>query len=216
VDRAHNVLVNAIEEMSRRLRLSQDTSAILKEIKQAMQAKVPPHDFTVCQTLFEREYQIAFNLAAADEFPTVRQEFEQAIRDCMVRAPAREVRKVARNAWREDPGADRRIREMEHQPPDQWRSPYKGRPPLYDPEVVLAFESAVARAIGRPHIAWTRTIEDNKSEGPVLDVLVAAVQWAMCIAWQFAGQPGSKPVKVRAGGLLGIIRDARWATIKYP
>jgi hypothetical protein len=191
VDRAHDVLVNAIEEMRRRLRLSQDTSAILKAIKQAMHEKVPPHDFTVCQTLFEREYQIAFNLAAADEFPTERQEFEQAIRDCMVRAPIREVRKVARNAWREDPGADRRIREMEHQPADQWQSPYRGRPQLYDPGVVLAFESAVARAIGRSHISWTRREDDNKSEGPVLDVLVAAVQWAMCVAWQFAGQLGA-------------------------
>jgi hypothetical protein len=213
--RAHDALVGAIEEMRRRLRLSQDTLAILNAIKQAMHVKVPPHDFTVCQTLFEREGQNAFNSAAANEFPILHQEFEQAIRDYMVaregRAPARQLRKIARNAWRQDTGADRRIREMEHKSPDQWRSPYRGRPELYDRGVVHAFEGAVARAIGRSHISWTRT-EDNKSDSAMLDVLVAAVQWAMCVAWQFAGQPGSKPVKVKAEGLLGIIKAAPPAT----
>jgi hypothetical protein len=214
--RAHDTLVVAIEEMRRRLRLSQEPLVILNAIKQAMHVGVPPHDFTVCQTLFERERQNAFNSAAADEFPTAHKEFEQAIRDCMLahkgRAPAKQLRMIARNAWRQDPGADRRIREMEYQPADQWRSPYRGRPELYDRGVVLAFENAVAHAIGRSRISWTRGTEDNKSRSAMLDVLVAAVQWAMCVAWQFAGQSGSKPVKVKAEGLLGIIKALPPAT----
>jgi hypothetical protein len=207
-------LVASIEEMRRNLGLDRDSAKILDEIKKTMHVEVPPHGFTVLQVLAERECGNAFNQLAADEFPTVRQEFEHAIRDFMGarearRVPARRIHKVARNAWKQDPGADRRTRAMEQGPPDEFRSPYRGRPELYDPGVVSAFEIAIARAIGRSHVSWTRGTIDSKSSGPILDVLVAAVQWAMCIAWQFWAPPGAAPPNVKAEGLLGIVKAKR-------
>jgi hypothetical protein len=172
---------------------------------------VPPHGLPVLQVLCDRERDEPFNQLAADEFPAVRQEFEHATRD-FVRAregrriPARTTHKVARNAWKQDPGADRRTRKMEQAPPNQFRSPYRGQPELYDPEVVLAFEAEIARAIGRLHVSWTRGTSDNKSSGPILDVLVAAVQWAMSVAWQCSAPWGTHPPTVKAEGLLGILR----------
>src|SRR5262249_27963685 len=169
---------------------------ILDAIKQTMHVEVPPHGLTVFQTLCDRERQNAFNQTAAKEFPTMRQDFELAIQDFALalegHAPARQVHKIARNAWKEDPGANRRIREMERRSPGQFRSPYQGRPERYDPDVVLAFESAIARAAGRPRISWTRGTNDSTSRGLMLDVLVVAVQWAMCVAWQCSAPPGSR------------------------
>ena len=149
----------------------------------------------------------------ADEFPEIREEFERGIRDLMVaqkdRVSARQAHNTARNAWKEDPAADRRIREMEKLPPDQFHSPYRGQPEIYNRGVVLAFEKAIASAIGRSQISWTRGTNDNKSGGAILDVFVAAVQWATCVAWQCSAPPGAKPLKVRAEGLLRIVKGAR-------
>src|SRR5262249_14916983 len=78
---------------------------------------------------------------------------ERGIRDLMVaqkeRVSARQAHNTARNAWKEDPAADRRIREMEKLPPDQFHSPYRGQPEIYNRGVVLAFEKTIASAIGR-------------------------------------------------------------------
>jgi hypothetical protein len=204
-------LVASVEEMRRKLGLDRDAAAILDEIKRTMRVEVPPHGFTVFQTLCERERQGVFNQFAADESPTIRQEFEQGIQDFVRaregrRAPARRIHKIARNAWKQDPGADRRTREMEQLPPDQFRSPYRGRPELYDPEVVSAFENAITRAAGKSRLSWTRGTEDNKSSGVMLDVLVAAIQWAMCVAWQCSAPSGTAPPNVKAEGLLGIVK----------
>jgi hypothetical protein len=208
--RAYASLVAAVEEMRRRLGLERDTTAIVNDIKKTMHLKVPPHGLTVLQVLYERENENAFNQTAVQEFPTIRQEFDHAIQDFMVvrdgRVSARKVRKIGRNTWKEDAGANRRIREMEDQSP-AWRSPYRGQPERYDPRVVLAFATAIARAIDRPRITWTRGTEDHKSSGPTLDVLVAAVRWAMCVAWVSAA--GGEPPKVKAGGLLEILKANR-------
>ena len=212
VKQAHDTLVTSIEKVRCSLGLDRDPAAILGEIKKTMHTtRVPPHDFTVFQALCERECQDVFNQSAAGEFPEIREKFEDGIRD-RVRAregigvPARRIHQIARNAWKQDPGADRRTREMEQESPDQFRSPYRARPEQYDPQVVLAFENSVASAIGRPRVSWTRGTEDNKSSGVMLDVLVAAVQWAMCVAWQWSAPPESSPPKVKAEGILGIVK----------
>jgi hypothetical protein len=214
---AHDSLVASIEEMRRCLGLDRDAAAILDEIKKTMHVEVPPRGFPVIQVLADRERGDAFNQFAADEFPTTRKEFEHGIRDLVVaregqRVPARRVHKVARNAWKQDPGADRRTRAMEQGPPDEFRSPYRGRPELYDPEVVTAFEIAITDAAGKSRLSWTRGTEDNKSSGVMLDVLVAAVQWAMCVAWQCSAPPGSDAPKVKAEGILGIVKAKRKTT----
>jgi hypothetical protein len=211
--RAEQSLVAAVAVMRHRLRLTRATPALVNDIKQTMDVKVPPHELTVLQVLWERERQSAFNQSAADEFPEIREEFERGIRDLMVaqkdRVSARQAHNTARNAWKEDPAADRRIREMEKLPPDQFHSPYRGQPEIYNRGVVLAFEKTIASAIGRSRISWTRGTNDNKSGGAILDVFVAAVQWATCVAWQCSAPPGAKPLKVRAEGLLRIVKGAR-------
>ena len=212
--RAYDLLVASVEEMRRKLGLDRDAAAILDEIKGAMRVDVPPHSLTVLQTLCEKERQNVFNQCAAGEFPEIREEFEDGVRDFVraregVGAPARRMHQLARSAWKQDPGADRRIREMEHSSPDQFRSPYRGQPELYDRGVVLAFEIAITGATGKTRFSWTRGTEDNKSSGVMLDVLVAAVQWAMCVAWQCSAPPGTNPPKVKGEGILEIVKAKR-------
>jgi hypothetical protein len=212
VQRAEASLVTAVERMRRRLHLNRDTPAIVKDIKNTMHACVPSHGYTVLKALCDRERQKAFNRQAAVMFPEYREAFEHRIRDSMSgrdKKSARKVRSIARNAWKEDPAADRRIREMEKLPPDLFRSPYRGQPERYDPEVVLAFENTIADAIGLSRIAWTRETTDGKSSGVILDVFVAAVQWATCFAWRGSAPPGTDLMKVRAEGLLRIVKAAR-------
>jgi hypothetical protein len=210
---AYDSLVSAVEEMKAELGLSQESTTIIENIKSAMDAEVPPHGFTAIQALCERERESVFNQSAAADFSGIYEEFESAMRDYVVaregQATAKRIKKISHNAWKEDAGADRRVREMKKLPADQFRSPYRGQPELYDRGVVLAFEAAVARAIGRPHITWTRNPMDNKSQGVVLAVFASAVQWARSVAWQCSGAPGSEPPIVKAEGHLGIVKAAK-------
>jgi hypothetical protein len=232
---AHDSLVAKVEQMQRALGLSQDPKTILDEIKKTLHADVrkqvgtfvwietegpaqaKPGGVTVLQALYEREGPAAFN-QTDDEPPEY---FVDAIQDFKItregKTPTREVRKTARNAWRDDPGANRRIHESK--PASQrkgFRSPYRGRPEKYDSDVVLAFAHAIARITGQPWISWTRGtgtpdhrgIPNHGSRGVVLDVLVAAVEWAMSVAWQ-SGPSGSTPPTVKAEGILRILKKAR-------
>jgi hypothetical protein len=212
--RAYDSLVAAVEKCARGLGISRDTAAIVDEITKTMNVTVPPQGLTVLQTLCDRESGNAFNQSAAEEFPEIRQTFEHAIQDFVVtrggRESARKVHKIERNAWKVDPGAERRTREMAQKSPDQWRSPYKGRPERYDPGVVLAFATAIARAFNRPSITWTRGTgtKDHRTSGDLIDVLCAAVYWAMCMAWlSFGG--GNESPSVKAEGLIKILKAQR-------
>ena len=231
--RSHDALVASVEQMRRALKLPQEADTILEQIKKTLHAEVReqvgtfnwienegparanPGGLTALQVLCEKERATAFN-KTDDEVPDY---FEDAIQDFMIahdgKTPTRKVRKTARSAWRDDPGADRRIREREPLSPGEgFCSPHLGRPEKYDPDVVLAFEGVIARAIGKPKISWTRgkgnldhrDIPDHASRGVVLDVLVAAVEWAMCVAWHQSAPTGSKPSKVMAEGILRILK----------
>jgi hypothetical protein len=220
--RSHDALVASVEQMRRALKLPQEADAILEQIKKTLHAQVreqrtfvwmetewsgqaTSEALTVLQLLYERPPATAFN-KTDDEAPDY---FEDAIQDFMIahdgKTPTRKARKTARNAWRDDPAANRRIRKGESSSAGEGiRSHYLGRPEKYDSEVILAFANVIARAIGRPKISWTRGtgVPDYASRGVILDVLVAAVEWAMCVAWQYSGPPGSKPPKVMAEGIL--------------
>ena len=118
VKQAHDALVTSIEKVRCSLGLDRDPAAILGEIKKTMHTKVPPHGFTVFQALCERECQDVFNQSAAGEFPEIREEFEDGIRDFVraregIEVPARRIHQTAHNTWKQDPGAHRRTREME-------------------------------------------------------------------------------------------------------
>ena len=226
-------LVAAVGEMRRALGLCQETNAILNEIKKTLHAEVrgqvgtflwmeagefvpaKPGGLTVLQVLCERERAKAFN-QTDDEPPPY---FVEAIQDFMIThdggTPSRrKVRKTARNAWRENPGADRRVREMERQPPTKFRSRYRGRPEIYDPGVVWAFADAITRAAGREHFSTghhgDEAITDkNQKGGPMFRLLVATIQWAMTVAWAGGSPSGTEPPKVKPEGVLTVIKRGR-------
>ena len=214
---AEGALVAAVDKMRHRLRLAKDTATIVAEIKQTMHMELPSRGLTVFQALYTRNRQGAFNREASAEFPGLRREFDAASREFMTSrdgsAPSRKARRLARNAWKEDAAADRRAREMgrrvQGQPQGPFGSPFRARPEVYDPDVVIAFVDVIARAADKPRFSWTRCVDDNKSKGEMLDVVVAAVEWAMCSARLVAGAERSRPVRVKAEGLLRVIKAAR-------
>ena len=201
---AEKLLKAAVENMSRELGLDRTTGEILSDIKAILHAPLPPYNFTVLQTLSERYRADAFNDIAAEIFPVERKILDKAIchRATARGVSARKARRLSDNAWKWDRAADRRMREGSSQP-------YRGRPEIYDPGVVCSFHDKIAGAIGQPHITWTRRIDDAKSIGATLDVLVAAVGWAMCVAWQCSAKPGTEFPEVRAEGLIKIIKRHR-------
>jgi hypothetical protein len=182
-----------------------------------MDLPLPPYNFTVLQTLCNHERDKVCNRDAVERFPDVKQEFDRAIRDLTLARMSRvypivigykafrRLRNLVDRAWKWDSAADRRAREGS-------ATPYMGRPELYDPDVVWAFADAVARASGRLHVSWTRRIDDNKSVGVILDVFVASVQWALCAAWLCSAPFGQDFPKVRAEGLLGVLRRQKHPT----
>jgi hypothetical protein len=216
VKRAEETLIARVNEMNCRLHLTRTIDALTRDIKATMLVVLPPYDFTVIQTLYERERAKAFNQDAATAFASVRQEFGNAIQDHVIvrqgRTPTRQTRKMADNAWKWDQAEDRRIRNPANR--GDTRSLHKGRPETYDPGVVWAFADAIARAAGREHFAAGHhgdlTITDkDKGGGPMFRVLVAAIQWAMTIAWMGAAPPGTVPPIVKPEGILTLIKRGR-------
>jgi hypothetical protein len=179
-----------------------------------MKRPLPPHNLTVMQTLYDEERAKPFNQSVANEFPTVRKAFGEAIQDFVIiregKTPARVVRKISANAWKQDSGADRRIRNAA--PQNDISTAYKGRPEKYPPEIVWAFADAIARAAGRAHFSTGHhgeaTITDEDA-GAMLRVLVAASQWAMTAVWLAAAPPGTAPPTVKPEGILMVIRRGR-------
>jgi hypothetical protein len=201
---AQKLLEAAVENMCRELGLSRTPEELVSDIKATLYTLLPPYSFNILETLCERYRADAFNDNAAETFPVERNILDKAIGDLATAqgVPIRKARRLSDNAWKWDLAADRRARGGSAQP-------CKGRPEVYDRDVVWSFHDAIARAIGQPQITWTRRIDDNKSIGATLDVLVAAVRWAMCVAWQCSAKPGTKFPEVRAEGLIGIIKHHR-------
>jgi hypothetical protein len=120
------------------------------------------------------------------------------------------VRKIAANAWKQDSGADRRVRNALAQ--DDISHAYKGRPEKYPPEVVWAFADTIARASGCEHFSIGHHGDatfGNEGGGPMLRVLVAAVRWAMTAAWLGAAPLGTPPPVVKPEGILSLIKRGR-------
>jgi hypothetical protein len=232
VQRAYSSLVAAVEQMRRALKLSQETDAILEEIKETLHTQVReqigafvwmqtegptqtnPGGVTALQVLCERERATAFN--QADDKPP--EYFKNAIQDFMIaregKTPTRKVRQTAGNAWKDDPGVSRRIRAREQSLPSEgFRSPYRGRPQTYSPDVVWAFADVIARAAGREQFSTGHhgdaTITDETKGGPMLRLLVAAVRWGMTVAWLTSAPEGSTPPVARPEGILSLIKRGR-------
>ena len=201
-------LLAKVEHMARKLSLTHATVEIANDIKATMNAPLP-NNFTVMQTLCERYRADAFNDSAAETFPGIREAFDNAIQEfATVRGTsARKARRLVDNAWKWDHAADRRVREGS-------TAPYKGRPEVYDRDVVWAFADAIARTAGRERFATghhgdvTFTEKDDKG-GPMLRVLVASIQWATIAAWQGAAPPGTAPPTVKPEGILTVLKRGR-------
>jgi hypothetical protein len=206
---AERRLVAKVEHMARKFSLPQATAEIATDIKATMNAPLPPYNFTVMQTLCERYRADAFNDSAAETFPDIRGVFDNAIQKFATArgSSARKAQRLIDNAWKWDHAADRRMREGS-------AAPHKGRPEVYDRDVVWAFADTIARVAKRERFAtghhgdMTITEKDDKG-GPMLRVLLASIQWAMIAAWQGAAPPGTAPPIVKPEGILTILKRGR-------
>jgi hypothetical protein len=195
--------------MARKLNLTNATAEIANDIKATISAPMLPYNFTVMQILCDRYRADAFNDSAADTFPGIREAFDNAIQEFAIAGgtSARKARRLAINAWKWDHAADRRLREGS-------AAPYKGRPEVYDRDVVWAFADAIARAAGRERFATghhgdvTIAEKDDKG-GPMFRVLFASIQWATIAAWHGAAPPGTVPPSLKPEGILTVLKRGR-------
>jgi hypothetical protein len=207
-------LIKSVEDMRRRFPVARTCDELVKDIKATMHLPLPPHNSTVMQLLIDRTRDKVFNQSAAETFPADWKGFGEAIQDFVIfragKTPARVVRKIAANAWKQDPVADRRVRNAA--PQDDISTVHKGRPEKYPPEVVWAFADAIARAVDGEHFSighhGDATIGDEGG-GAMLQVLVAAIRWAMTAAWLGAAPPGTAPLTVKPEGILTLIKRGR-------
>ena len=187
------------EQLRAKLCLSRSTIEIVNDVKATMGTRLASQGQTVLQTLCERERPTFDSLDAAI-IQDVRREFQDAVRDFLrsneVTVSARKTRKFTDDLWRQNAAT-------------------RGRPEIYDPSVLLAFADAIARAAGRPRFTTghhgNTTLSDDKG-GPLFRVLVAAVRWAMVIAWQSFAPPGAAPPIVKPEGILTALKRARAST----
>ena len=202
---AADKLAREAEHLRTALCLSSSTADIVRGIKQAMEAQASSQNLTVLQILCDREWDKTFNARTAELMPDVRREFRNALADHLSSdespASVRKARKVAENAWKRDVAAQRR----EIAGSD---APHRGRPEIYDPDVLLAFADAIARVAGRPRFSTGHhgDIALRGDGSPMLRVLVAAVQWAMTAAWLSAASPGTPPPIVKTEGILTALK----------
>jgi hypothetical protein len=206
-------LAAEVEQLRAKLFLSRSTAEIVSDIKQITETRVGSQGLTVLQVLCDREYAKNFNADAAAMFPDVLEAFHDGIDDFARskggQEPPRKTRKFADNLWKQNPDADRRVREGSTEP-------YRGRPQIYDPDVLLAIADHVARTAGRSNFTTGHhgdtTLSDDKGS-PLLRVLAATVRWVMVIAWQTCARPGTPPPPiVKLEGIRSAINRTRTST----
>ena len=203
LDCAEAALKSAVERMCLKLKLRDEAAEYLQAIKATMNRWVGPHALTVSQRL---------HLEPIKSQPDLMPEFfESEVRDFLIRnhqIRRRKARQIARNAWREDSGADRRVLALKPSAANKNKilSAHRGRPDLYDPHVVWAFADSIAEATGRKFSVGhhgDKAITDERMAGPMLAVLIAAVRWAMAMS------PGITPPLVKTEGILTLIKRGR-------
>jgi hypothetical protein len=92
------------------------------------------------------------------------------------------------------------------------RPKWRGRPAKLDPEIVLAFCESVERVVGRKlsyghprnRHAPSGTADTGRAEGAMLEVLLAALDWAFAIY-----RPRHEYLPVKAEAVLTVIKKAR-------
>ena len=202
LDRAESALESAVKRMCLKLKLRGEATEYLHAIRATMNRPVGRHGLTVCQRLYLEPIK-----RKSDPMPEF---FENEVRDYLIRkhqTPRRRAHQIARNAWEEDPGADRRVRALKPSAANKNKilSAHRGRPDLYDPHVVWAFADSIAEAAGRKFSVGhhgDNAITDERMAGPMLAVLVAAVRWALTMAQI------DMPL-VKTEGILALIKRGR-------
>ena len=163
---------------------------------------------SVLDTLYLHERARAFSQNAAKTFPLERKKFADNLVAAMESGtPAGNIRNLVKKAWKWDAAADRRAEEGSERP-------FRGRPEVYDRDVVWAFADTIARAAGREHFAighhGDETITKTSDKGgPMFRVLVASVEWAMIAAWLGAARPGTAAPQAKPEGILTVIKRGR-------
>jgi hypothetical protein len=213
-DRAEAALERAVKRMCLKLKLPAELAECLQTIKATMYRATGYQGFTVLQMLYELERVKSLSDFVPEFFKNVPEVFENEIRDFLLRnckTPSRKARQIARSAWKENLAADRRVRARERlDNANKILSAHRGRPDVYDPYVVWAFVDSILEVAGCKKFSVGRhgdkTIADEQMAGPMLAVLVAAVRWAMTIAWMSAAAPTHAPPLVKTDGILTLIK----------
>jgi hypothetical protein len=199
-------LVSKAERMRVKLSLPRSSAEIVNAIKDTLEMRVGSQNQTVSQILYDRERGKAFNELASDMYPDEYQEHREDIFDLLEESlPTRKKGQFASNAWKWDPDGDRRAREGS-------TAPYKGRPQLYDPDVLSAFADAIALAAQRPRFAVGHHGDDTLGDdlgSPMFQLLVAAVQWAVVVAWLSAAPPETAAPIVKPEGIRNALKRPR-------
>jgi hypothetical protein len=202
---AETKLVSKAERMRVKLSLPRSTAEIANAIKDTLEMRVGSQNQTVFQILYDRERGKAFNELASDMYPDKYQEHREDIFDLLEESSTRKKGQSASNTWKWDPEGDRRSLEGA-------RSPYKGRPQLYDPDVLWAFAHAIALVADRPRFAVGHHGDDTLNDdlgSPMFQLLTAAVQWAAVIAWLSAAPPGTAAPVVKPEGIRSALKRPR-------
>jgi len=213
---AERRLFDSVDRLRRRYRPDDLSDDLVQAIKQTVHRSVPPYGLSVLQTLGERERDRVFNSQSGAQFPDIKKGFvDEILRAVDVGVgPRRHQRAVrfAENTWKQDAAADRRARAQKDKPHKRWRSPYRGQPEVYDAPSVGVFCDAIAAAVGR-----TRFERGNRQGGLMMDALVAAMEWAMIVAWLGTAPMGTPVPKATRQGLVNVIRKQKpMRTIKSP
>jgi len=217
LDCAEAALKSAVEQTCLKLNSSAKAGECLQAIKATMSHSVGRRGLNVIQMLYELE-------RVKSQPHVVPELFENEICDFLIRnyqTPKRKARQIASNAWKENPGADRRVHTLTKRilaNKTKILSAHRGRPDLYDPHIVWAFADSIAAAAGRKKFSLghhgDKAIINEQMAGPMLRVLVAAVRWATTIAWIGASERGLAPPLVKTEGILTLIKRGRPRPIK--
>jgi hypothetical protein len=202
VSQARNRLENAAARFD-----PQVSEAVLEAVKATLHKPIPPHGFTVMQALGDQIRARVFNENSQEVFHELQSQFVEAITEEVTHRggqPRRKARRIAENAWSWNEAADRRTRAAH-------KSPYRGRPEVYNPEVVKAVADAIAHSVGEERFRWyhgekTTAITNSAQASRMVDLVCCAVEWVTFVAWQLSAPPGTTAPKLRPEGILSILR----------
>lgn len=224
---AERRLTATVDAMRLSYGLNRTTLEMVKEITGALgRETVPPTGLTVFLTLHQRSLDGTTTSLARNQVPTLIDDGVQAVRNFLQDhgIQSAERRRIARNVMQPGPAKYDRLRDELDRAHLESRAPSKsvllsgsrGRPKVwYTEPVTRAFIVSIESATGRKFTIGSRgdeTITENKGGGPMLRVLMAALEWSASVIW-LCSRPGTGALpKVSAETVRGYVQSLRKRT----